>query len=194
MFTSLSAHSARRSLPARQSGLTLVELIVAIVVIAVGIAGVMLAFNNAVRGSADPMLAKQALAIAEALLEEVQLAPFTFCDPDDPAAEEADAPGDCATPEGFGPEVGDARPFDNVNDYHNLALNSISDVSTGGFGAPGGTLAGYSAAITVANATLGPITAATGDAVLITVTVTAPDGQTYALEGYRARYAPNDLP
>lgn len=190
MFTSLPAHSARRSLPARQSGLTLVELIVAIVVIAVGVAGVMLAFNNAVRSSADPMLAKQALAIAEALLEEVQLAPFTFCDPDDPAAEAADAPGDCATPEAFGLEVGDARPFDNVNDYHNWALNPIRDVS--GAQVPG--LAGYSAAITVANATLGPITAATGDAVLITVTVTAPDGQAYALEGYRTRYAPNDLP
>lgn len=190
MSTSPPAHSAPRPLPARQSGLTLVELIVAIVVIAVGVAGVMLAFNNAVRSSADPMFAKQALAIAEALLEEVQLAPFTFCDPDDPAAEAADAPGDCATPEAFGQEVGDARPFDNVNDYHNWALNPIRDVS--GAQVPG--LAGYSAAITVANATLGPITAATGDAVLITVTVTAPDGQAYALEGYRTRYAPNDLP
>ncbi len=194
MFTSLPVHSARRSLPARQSGLTLVELIVAIVVIAVGVAGVMLAFNNAVRSSADPMFAKQALAIAEALLEEVQLAPFTFCDPDDPAAEEADGPGDCAIPETLGPEAGDTRPFDNVSDYHNPVFNPISDVSTGDFGATEGALAGYSAAITVANAALGPITAATGDAVLITVTVTAPDGQAYALEGYRTRYAPNDLP
>lgn len=192
MFTSLPAHSARRSLPARQSGLTLVELIVAIVVIAVGVAGVMLAFNNAVRSSADPMLAKQALAIAEALLEEVQLAPFTFCDPDDPAAEEADAPGDCTIPV---TSAADARPFDNVNDYNGplnngFILNPIADVS----GVPVPGLGGYSAAISVAPTALGPITAATGDAVLITVTVTAPDGQAYALEGYRTRYAPNDLP
>ena len=31
----------------------------------------------------DPALRRQALAIAESVLDEVQLMPFTFCDPDD---------------------------------------------------------------------------------------------------------------
>lgn len=173
-----------------QSGLTLIELIVAMVVIAVGVAGILSAFNVSVRGSADPLMPKQALAIAEALLEEVQLAPFTYCDPDDPAAETATGPGDCATPEGAGPEAGDVRPFDNVSDYHGLTLNPISDVS----GAPIAGLANYSAVIAIANVPLNTVTAASGDAVRITVSVTAPDGGVYTLEGYRSRYAPRAVP
>jgi Tfp pilus assembly protein PilV len=67
-------------------GLTLVELIVSIMVLAAGVAGVLLTLNVAVRGSADPLIQKQALAIAESLLEEIQLMPYTYCDPDDPGA------------------------------------------------------------------------------------------------------------
>ena len=174
----------------RQCGLTLVELIVAMAVIAVGVAGVLAAYNTSVRASADPLMAKQALAVAEALLEEVQLAPFTFCDPDDPLAETATSAAACGTPEGLGAEAGDARPFDNVSDYHGLVLNPISDVS----GTPIAGLAGYSAAITVADSGLNTIVAGNGEALRITVSVTAPDGNTYSLEGYRTRYAPNALP
>ena len=43
-----------------QSGLTLIELIVFIVVVGVGIAGITLTYNTVVRHSADPMLRKQA--------------------------------------------------------------------------------------------------------------------------------------
>src|SRR5690606_24339191 len=55
-----------------------------------------------------------------ALMEEVMLARFTYCDPADPAAETARSTAECAMPEQLGPEgsAGDqARPFDNVNDY-----------------------------------------------------------------------------
>ena len=59
-----------------QTGFTLMEMILAIVVIGVGLAGVMLAFAGAVRGSADPVVQLQLLSVAEELLEEIQLKPF----------------------------------------------------------------------------------------------------------------------
>lgn len=173
-----------------QRGVTLVELIVAIVIIAVGLAGVLSTFNDSVRGSASPLIAKQSLAIAEALMEEIQLAPFTFCDPDDPLAETAILPAGCGVPEAIGLEAGDARPFDNVSDYHGLLLAPITDVA--GVAVP--YLAGYSAAVVITAVALNGIAAASGDALRITVTVTAPTLEVFTLEGYRTRYAPNTLP
>ncbi|PKO89155.1 MAG: hypothetical protein CVU18_04885 [Betaproteobacteria bacterium HGW-Betaproteobacteria-12] len=183
------------SLPVRrfhgQYGLTLVELIVAMIVISVGVAGVLSAYNISVRASVDPMLAKQAVAIGEALLEEVRLAPSTFCDPDDANAETAASPAACASlPEGIGPEAGDARPFDNVNDYHGLVLNPIADVS----GTAVAGLNGFAASISVQPAALNSISDVSGEALRIVVSVTAPTGDVFAIEGYRARYAPNALP
>src|SRR3981081_2156421 len=72
--------------PRAEHGVSLIELIVFIVVVSIGVAGVVGALSMATRASAHPMIQKQALAIAEALLEEVQLQPFTYCDPDDPQA------------------------------------------------------------------------------------------------------------
>src|SRR5881392_3057931 len=69
-----------------EHGISLIELIVFIVIVGIAVAGVVGALSMATRASADPMIQKQALAIAEALLEEVQLQPFTYCDPDDPQA------------------------------------------------------------------------------------------------------------
>lgn len=184
-------------LPRRQHGVTLVELIVAIVVISVGLLGILSAFNVSVRGSADPMLTKQLVSIAEALLEEVQQAPFTYCDPDDPKAETATSSaiggtGCAALSEGvvMGPEAGDVRPFDNVNDYNGFNALPITDIA--GAAIPG--LAGYAANIAVVPVALNGIAAASGDALRITVTVTAPNGQTFLLDGFRTRFAPNDLP
>lgn len=175
----------------RQDGMTLIELIVAIVIISVGVAGILSAFNVSVRGSADPIASKQLIAVAETLLEEVQQAAFTYCDPDDANVETATGAADCATvPEGMGPEAGDARPFDNINDYNGLNLATITDVA--GVAVP--YLSGYSAAVTVAPVALNGITVASGDALLIRVTATAPNGQTFTLDGYRTRYAPNAKP
>lgn len=61
---------------AGQRGFTLVEMIIAIVVLGAGIAGVLLAFQQTARGSADPLVNRQLLAIAEGMLEEVLSRPF----------------------------------------------------------------------------------------------------------------------
>lgn len=166
----------------RQRGLTLIELIIFIVVVGVALAGVLVVMNQTARYSADPVVRKQALAIAEAILEEALSQPFTWCDPDDPAAATASGYGDCATSENnLAPEGGEVRStFDNVNDYNGLA--TTTNISGGG-------AALYQASVTVAQSGLNGIA---GDAaLLVTVSVTtSATNETVQLQGYRTRYAP----
>ena len=181
---------AASSRPAR--GLSLIELILFIVVVSAALAGVLRVFIQAGSASADPQAQRQAVAIAESLMQEVQLMPLTFCDPDDANVETAANAAGCASQaEANGPEAGETRfaspQFDNVSDYDGYVMaNGIKDISnTAVVG-----LEAYSASVTVVPANLGSIPA-TGDALLITITVTAPHGVQVVLAGYRTRYAPN---
>lgn len=185
-----------------QRGVSLVELILFIVIVSLALAGVLGVLNVTTRNSADPLVYKQALSIAESLLEEVALMPFTYCDPDDAnaanatAADAANCPaaGGIGGVENLGPEAGETRyaapQFDNVNDYHNFTMTAgnISDIT--GTAIP--LLAGYSATVTITAPGLVAIAAA--NTLLITVTVTGPDNIAITLEGYRTRYAPVTLP
>jgi MSHA pilin protein MshD len=111
----------------RQRGLTLIELVMFIVIVGVAAAGILQVLNMASRNSADPIRRKQAMLIAEAYMEELQLASFTVCDPADPNASTATTAEvdsndttKCATAAGleqWGPESGNVRPYDNINDY-----------------------------------------------------------------------------
>lgn len=58
-------------------GLTLIELIIALVIVSVAVVGVLLPFTQTVKHSADPMLDAQALAIAEAYMDEILAKPVT---------------------------------------------------------------------------------------------------------------------
>ncbi len=177
----------------RARGFTLVELLIFIVVIAAAIAGVLKVFTEATTRSADPAVRRQALAIAESLLEEVQLMPFTFCDSEDANVETATSTAGCAgAADAPGPEAGETRfatpPFDHVNDYHGYTMGAgIVDITNTAVAG----LSGYSASVAVAPAALNTLTAASGDALRITVTVTGPGSTSLVLEGYRSRHAPN---
>lgn len=181
--------------PKHQRGLTLIELIVFIVIVGVALAGVLTVLNHTTRHSADPMIRKQALAIAEAILEEVMLQPFTWCDPDDPAAATAMAHAGCATPENvMVPEAGETRgsattPWDNANDYNGLNLPTITNIAGGISPVP------YTARVDVKGAILNGVGNGTSAsaALLITVDVIAP-GETIRVEGFRTRHSPNLLP
>lgn len=187
-----------------QRGVSLIELIMFIVIVSVALAGILLVMNTTTRGSADPLVHKQALAIAESLLEEVELMPFTICDPDDPNA--ATGVGCTVLESTMGPEAGETRysppAFDNVNDYNGCQLNAgVANAcdSTGSGGIRDVTntvistaLNGYSATVTVAGQSVGGIAAA--ESLLITVSVTGPDGLPVVVEGVRTRYAPRAVP
>jgi MSHA pilin protein MshD len=179
----------------RQRGLSLVEVVIFIVVLGIGLAGMAIIYNQLTLASVDPVVRKQAVAIANSLMEEIQLRPFTYCDPDDPNVFTAPVPP-CGTPEGLGPEVGggvetryNEPRFDNANDYDGFQmLGSIQDVSNVTIA----DLNGYSARVDIVNAGADFTPPVPADAALrITVTVTGPANVSVALQGYRLRYAPN---
>lgn len=180
-------------------GVTLIEVIMFIVIVGVAAGGILMVFANTSRASADPLIRKQALAIAESLIEEVRQMPFTFCDPDDPNVSTATSavvgagPTFCAVAAeaAIASEAGETRyaaltPFDNVNDYNGFAMAGgildITNTTIAGLGA-------YSATVAVAPLAFGGIAAT--DAQQITVTVTGPGNIGVTLDGIRTRHAPN---
>ena len=162
----MCAEATRRPAPRlhrRQSqrGFTLMEAIVAIVVVGVALAGVMLAVRESVRGSADPVVQRQMLAVAQAFMEEVQLKPY--------AVAVNGAPAGCAR-----------DTYNDVLDYNGYASTGICAVD----GAAIPLLAGYTVNITVAAGTLGGVAAARR----ITVTVTR-GSASLTLTGWRTDHA-----
>lgn len=193
-----SALSARR-----ERGLTLIELIMFLVIVSLAVVGILQVMTYTTRSSADPQVRKQALAVAEALLEEVESMPFTACDPDGYDV----TSGACAKAEAMGPEAAfagqpaaEARgnataPFDNVNDY--AGFNLAGGGSDIGDSAAVVVPAGYSTSVAVAqDDALGPSGSplAAGVVLRITVTVNYNNGDSVVLQGYRTQYAPTAMP
>jgi len=188
----------------RARGMSLIEVVIFIVVLGIGIAGTVALFNQLTRSSVDPMVRKQALAIASSLLEEIELKSFTYCDPDDPAVYTAASTAGCATVQGIVPTAGETRysgttRYDNVGDYGGFCMGPGAPACTDvvirtADGTNLAALANYRVAVTIAAISGGaelPAVADVNDALRITVTVTHPTGVTVSLQGYRLRYAPN---
>jgi MSHA pilin protein MshD len=152
----------------RQRGVTLIELVIAIVVIGVALAGVLLVFANNVKASANPVVIKQMNAIAEEMMEEIALKPYV------PVANAA--PSGCAR-----------NTYNDISDYNGYsttAINTICDID--GTHIP--ALAGYVVNVTVA----APASwNGVAQAQQITVTVThgaGPDLKTITLTSWRTNY------
>lgn len=147
--------------PARpQRGFTLIELIIFIVVVGAGVAGILSVYTTSIKNSADPLVRKQALAIAESLLEEIVLKEY-------------------ANPSGG--YTGTSRIlYDDVDDYNGYTTTGIVD----GSGAAVSGLTGYSIApaVRVTATTLGGVAVKQ-----IVVSVTGPQG-VISLTGYRGNY------
>jgi len=156
-----SRETRRCSRQSGSRGFTLLEAIVAIVVISVALTGVLVAVRESVRGSADPVVQRQMLAVAQQFMEEVQLKPYA-------AAANAANTG-CAR-----------TGFNDLLDYNGYSSSTVCAVD----GTSIALLTGYSVAITVAAGTLSGLSAARR----ITVTVTR-GGQTLTLTGWRTDFA-----
>src|SRR6218665_3704517 len=184
----MSAEHRSRSRLA-QRGLTLIELIFFIVIVAFGLAGILTVLNVTTASSADPMVRKQMLAIAEGVMEEVRLQTFGWCDPDDTRFATATNAGinatGCAGGTAAETRGNVLNPWDQVTDY-NGANNITTSLANTGFPP------GYTAAVQVLQTDdLNGV--AGGEALRIVVTVTF-GPETMVLEGYRTRYAPNAPP
>ena len=189
----------------RQRGVSLIELIMFIVIISIALAGILLVMNKTTGHSADSLERKQALAIAESLLEEVELMPFTYCDPNDANAASAVSTASCTGGAAASQDKGGAAlttptpatetrysttdPFDNVADYGGFSMpaGSIKDIGGNAIG----PASGYSAAIAIVRTGTSLSLPTDAAALRIAVTVTDPDGTPVVLDGYRTRYAPN---
>lgn len=160
----------------RSRGFTLVEMIIAMVIIGVGLAGVLTAFQTAVRDSADPAIHKQMLAVAEEMMEEILLKPY---------AVSGAAPVNALVACGAAGSERDA--FDDVADYDGYQTTGICDID-------GGAVAGlenYNVSIAVATdaAAAADFPGLLAGAVRrVTVTV-ARGGEVITLTGWRTNYA-----
>lgn len=155
----------------RARGFTLIELIVFIVVVSIGLTGILSVMNVTVRWSADPVVRKQSLAFAEAILEEVLAKDF--------AANAAyDTSGaNCVAP--------DRALCDDVNDYAcfdgSTPAKTIAGNETLGAAALAG-LANLSARVAVADVAISAVTMRR-----VTVTVTG-GSEPVVLVGYRGNF------
>lgn len=146
----------------RQSGVTLIELIISIVVIAIAIGGVLGVLSASVGRSADAMVMSQAVAIAEAYLEEITLKSF-----DDPDGVDGEA---------------NRMDFDDVDDYDGLVDVGARDQ----FGVAIASLSQYTVSVTVVQSAA--LTSVPGaDAKRVDVSVTYAPNVTVALSAYKTR-------
>ena len=129
--------------------------------------------------SADPLVQRQTLAIAESLIEEIDSQPYAQKDPYNPTG-----PDDAIGPEPGETRSGSPLPFDNPNDYSGYSETGI--VAPDGSAVAG--LGTYSASVAATQQSMGNVPA--GDGLLVDVTATGPDGQPVTLTTFRARYAP----
>lgn len=115
-----------------QSGLTLIELVIFIVIVSVAVVGVLSVMNFTTQHSADPLVRKQAAALADSILEEILLK--DYADPDGVAVTEASR-----------------ALYDDVDDYNGQSNAVFTDLPP--------ELSAYIIGITVADgsATLGVV-------------------------------------
>ena len=145
-----------------QRGISLIELILFIIIISIALTSLLMVMNINTRNSVDPLLRKQALAIAESLLEEIELQAFsnTICDV------------------GCIGNISQRNNFYDVFDYH--GINTTGAVITGIT-----ALASYTVNVAVVNPATAWGTIPATDVAEITVTVTDSNGQSIQAIGYR---------
>lgn len=94
-----------------QLGISLIELIIFVMIVGIGIAGILAVINQSVKSSADPIIRKQAAALADSVLEEILLQ--AYADPD-------------------GSEAGETGRdnYDDVSDYNAQSNSLFTDLPT----------------------------------------------------------------
>ncbi len=142
----------------RLRGVTLIELIVAIVVLAIAVTSIIGFLSSIAARSADSLVREQAVAIASSYLNEALAKPF-----------------------GSSGALTRAN-FTAVSDYSGLIDNGAHDQS----GAALANLTQFRVAVSVVAGVLGAVPA--NEVVRVDVTVNHPSGVVVAMSGYRTKY------
>jgi MSHA pilin protein MshD len=141
-------------------GVALIELVLSIVIVAIAASAVLGLLSFASKGSADAMVRNQAVAIAQAYLEEIRLKEFLANGVESSRGE-----------------------FNDVSDYHGLSNSGAYDQ----FGNAIVELSGYNVTVSVGGSALGSITATNAKRIDVIVQNPAA-GVTVTLSGYRTSY------
>jgi MSHA pilin protein MshD len=147
----------------RNRGFTLLEIITTVVVIAIAATALMSVFSSTVATSADPVLEHQAIAIAEAYMDEIAAKDFA---PGPGSVRLAPLPGD----------------IDDVLDYNFLPDTIVRDQN----GVAIAALSDYSIVVSVVTDGLNGIAAV--DSLRIDITVSHASIDPVLLSGYRTNY------
>ena len=145
----------------RMAGVTLIELVVAMVIVGIALAGLVTVYNRASIASTDPLITQQMLAIGETMMEEVMLKPY-----------ESTITGQDAT----------RAQYDELDDFTDYKKQAVTDVD-------GNVIAGlerYRVAVTVGAAAQTLPGVQTADVKRIVVTVWNGE-QSLVLTGWRTR-------
>jgi MSHA pilin protein MshD len=154
---------------APQRGVSLIELIIFIVIISGALAGILMVMNQVTAHSADPLVHKQALTIAESMLEEIQLQDL------DPAP--------CAGALGLNAVRMGVKC---ITDYNGYSSTGIREFSLANAIVPGLESYNITSVAVTQIGSLGGTAINAGSGVMITVRVADPLGDTTEVTGYRA--------
>jgi MSHA pilin protein MshD len=141
-------------------GVTLIELVLSIVIVGIAASAVLGLLSFSAKGSADAMIRNQAVAIAQAYLEEIRFKEFTS--------------NGVEASRGLYDDVSDYSGLNNVGarDQFDNAIAGLND---------------YTVTVSVGGGTLGAVSGA-ANVKRVDVTVQhAPTGLSVALSGYKAR-------
>jgi MSHA pilin protein MshD len=191
-------------------GFTLIDVLLVIVLLGIVAVALTSAAGRLAGQSAQTVRTREALAVAQGLLEEIRHMPFTYCDPNDARAAVATGAfvggtGCQTTVDAMGFEPGESRyvaanRYDGVSDYQNFTMpgpgcaGGLCDINGTLINGAGSSLGGCSARVTLAAQALAAIPALDANGrpqvLRIVVTVTCPAIGAVIAEGIRVRHAP----
>ena len=169
--------------PRSQSGFTLIEMVITIVVISIALSAMLGAFSGAMSHSADPLWQNKTIKLAQLYLDEILSKRFDENSP--VGGVPANASTSCAS---IGADAAEVRAtYDDVDDFHNMT--NLRPV--GANGALDVSYDNYLIAVEVACDDVGGAVNSSGSdihAKRIKVSVTPPGQSTMVFYAYKGNY------
>lgn len=171
----------------RESGYSLIELVVFLVIMGIAVGAIALQFTQNVSHSHEPFIRQRALAVAGAYLDEIMDKRWNENTPVGGGCVDTASPT-CSggpAPTGIGSEEASRSLYDDVDDYQGLSDSPPQD-------SQGNNMTGYGSGFTVGVSVTQPAAAWNGinanDVRRIQIDVQTPSGETISLTAYRINY------